>query len=138
MRSEADANEAAIRQRRSMVDDLEGLGEPERDLVDNADQQMEEMISDLHRERDRTSRSHRPGITESTDDLQALLDEAKTPLYDGATFSVLRASMEIMNLQTSYGWSNVNVDALLTLIGNMLPAPHQLLATRVEARARMT
>jgi hypothetical protein len=114
MRSEADANEAAIRQRRSMVDDLEGLGEQERDLVDNVDQQMEEMVGDLHRERDRTSRSCRPGITESTDDLQALLDEAKTPLYGAATFSVLRASMEIMNLQTSYGWSIVSVDALLT------------------------
>jgi hypothetical protein len=49
MRSKANANEAAIRHRRSMVDDLEGLGEPERDPVDNANQQMEEMISDLHR-----------------------------------------------------------------------------------------
>jgi hypothetical protein len=38
MRSKADANEAAIRQRRSMVNDLEGLGEPERDLVAKADQ----------------------------------------------------------------------------------------------------
>jgi hypothetical protein len=121
-----------------MVDDLEGLGEPERDPVDNPDQQMEEMIGDLHQERDRTSRSRRPGRTESTDDLQALLDEAKTPLYVGATFSVLRASMEIMNLQTSYGWSNASVDALLTLIRKMLPTLNQLPATRVNARARNT
>jgi hypothetical protein len=121
-----------------MVDDLERLEELERDPVDNENKQIDEMICDLHQECDWTSRSRRPGITESTDDLQALLDEAKTPLYVGATFLVLRASIEIMNLQTSCGWSNASVDALLTLIGKLLPAPHQLPTMRVEARARMT
>jgi hypothetical protein len=59
---------------------------------------MEEMIGELHQERDRQSRSRRPGTTKSTGDLHALLDEARTPLYSGTTFSVLRASKEIMNL----------------------------------------
>jgi hypothetical protein len=57
-RAEADTNEVAIRHRMAtIVDDLEGLGEPEINLVDIADQRVEEMIGDLHRERDQQSTS---------------------------------------------------------------------------------
>jgi hypothetical protein len=38
MRAEADAEKAVIRQRRAIVDDLEGLGEPEINPVEIADQ----------------------------------------------------------------------------------------------------
>jgi hypothetical protein len=47
---------------------------------------------------------------------------------------MLWVSMENIKLKTSYEWSNVSVDALLTLIGKMLPAPHSLLALYDDAR----
>jgi hypothetical protein len=56
-RAEADVEEEVIGQCRAIVDDLEGLGEPKINPVKIANQQMEEMISDLHQECDRQSRS---------------------------------------------------------------------------------
>ena len=42
-----------------------------------------------------------------------LLQHARTPLYEGCTYSTLRASLEILNLQAMFGWSSTNVDSLL-------------------------
>lgn len=42
-----------------------------------------------------------------------LFTAASTPLFEGCTFSVLRASLELLNLQTIYGWSNASLNALL-------------------------
>ena len=42
-----------------------------------------------------------------------LFSAASTPLFEGCTFSVLRASLELLNLQTMYGWSNASLNALL-------------------------
>jgi hypothetical protein len=131
-RSEAEEEEARVRRRMSeAVDDLEGFsaqGDP--------NQQMEDMIEDLYRpaRRQGSGRQAREG---PTSDLSTLLQIARTPIYDGASFSVLRAAMEMMNLQTSYGWSNASVDALLSLMGKMLPQPHRLPATREDARKQM-
>jgi hypothetical protein len=72
-----------------------------------------------------------------TSDFSMLLQTARTPIYDGASFLVFRVAMEIMNLQTSYGWSNASVDALLSLMGKMLLQPHCRLATCEEARKQM-
>ena len=38
---------------------------------------------------------------------------ASTPLYDGCSYSILRASLELLNLQAMFGWSSASVDALL-------------------------
>ena len=46
-------------------------------------------------------------------DEQGLLDAARKPLYAGSTYSVLRASLELLNLQAMFGWSSASVDALL-------------------------
>ena len=42
-----------------------------------------------------------------------LLQAASTPLYEGCNYSILRASLEILNLQAMFGWSSTSVDALL-------------------------
>ena len=42
-----------------------------------------------------------------------LLDAACKPLYAGSTYSILRASLELLNLQAMFGWSSASVDALL-------------------------
>ena len=42
-----------------------------------------------------------------------LLGKANTPLYEGCTYSTLRACLEILNLQAMFGWSSTSVDALL-------------------------
>ena len=46
-------------------------------------------------------------------DEQGLLDAARKPLYAGSTYSVLRASLELLNLQAMFGWSSASVDTLL-------------------------
>ena len=46
-------------------------------------------------------------------DEDGLLDAARKPLYAGSTYSVLRASLELLNLQAMFGWSSASVDALL-------------------------
>jgi hypothetical protein len=46
-------------------------------------------------------------------DEQGLLDAARKPLCAGSTYSVLRASLELLNLQAMFGWSSASVDALL-------------------------
>lgn len=48
---------------------------------------------------------------ETTEDM--LLTASRTPLYDGAVYSILRASLELLNLQVKFGWSNTSVDELL-------------------------
>jgi hypothetical protein len=45
--------------------------------------------------------------------------------------------MEIMNLKTSYGWSNASVDAFLILMGKMFPQPHRLPALREDGRKQI-
>ena len=62
-----------------------------------------------------------------------LLGAARQPIYDCVTFLLLRASIDIMNLQTTYGWSNASVDASPNLFGKMLPTPNYLPLTRVDA-----
>jgi len=48
---------------------------------------------------------------EDTEDM--LLKASRTPLYAGADYSILRASLELLNLQVKFGWSNTSVDELL-------------------------
>ena len=48
---------------------------------------------------------------ETTEDM--LLTASRTPLYDGAVYSILCASLELLNLQVKFGWSNTSVDELL-------------------------
>ena len=46
-------------------------------------------------------------------DEKGLLDAARKPLYAGSTYSVLRASLELLILQAMFGWSSASVDTLL-------------------------
>ena len=48
---------------------------------------------------------------EATEDM--LLKASCTPLYAGADYSILQASLELLNLQVKFGWSNTSVDKLL-------------------------
>jgi hypothetical protein len=94
------------------------------------------MIEDLHCSARRQGFGHQAGQS-PTSDFSTLLDASRTPLYDGASFSILRASMETMNLQTSYGWSNTSVDVLLSLMGEMLSHAHHLPTSCKEVRKQM-
>ena len=40
-------------------------------------------------------------------------EAARTPLYDGGSYSILRTCLELLNLQAIYGWSNASVTSLL-------------------------
>jgi hypothetical protein len=46
---------------------------------------------------------------------RVLKDATRRPLHHDANYSVIQASMEIMNQWISYGWTNVSMDALLNL-----------------------
>ena len=46
----------------------------------------------------------------------SLLEAAHTALYEGCSYSILRASLEILNIQATFGWSNAGVDALLRYV----------------------
>ena len=38
---------------------------------------------------------------------------AKKPLHDGSKYSLLQTCLELLNLQTMYGWSNTSVTSLM-------------------------
>ncbi|MCO5561786.1 hypothetical protein L7F22_015410 [Adiantum nelumboides] len=74
------------------------------------DEHMEEIMRDFFE-------THVPigdeGNTEGDEPHRPLYDAAKVPLYEGSQYSILRACLEILNLQTIYGWSNASVTSLL-------------------------
>lgn len=85
--------------------------ESNEDVEDNnmEDEHMEEMLHDFfgaHVPHDR-------GEDNNEGNESTLQDAAKTPLYEGSQYSILRACLEILNLQTMYGWSNASVTSLL-------------------------
>ena len=49
----------------------------------------------------------------------SLLEAAHTTFYQGCSYSILRASLEILNIQAIFGWSNAGVDALLRYLRNV-------------------
>ena len=56
---------------------------------------------------------------------------ASTPIFTGSRASILRACLSILNLQSTYGWSDKSVSTLLQLlkesflpIDNILPVSH--------------
>ena len=85
-----------------------GPNETNDDIME--DEHMEEMMRDLFE-------THVPsgdeGNSEKDEPHQPLLDAARMPLYEGSQYSILRACLEILNLQTIYGWSNASVTSLL-------------------------
>lgn len=85
--------------------------ESSEDVEDNnmEDEHMKEMINDFFGAHvpDRNSEEINEG------DETPLQDAAKTPLYEGSQYSILRACLELLNLQTMYGWSNASVTSLL-------------------------
>ena len=46
----------------------------------------------------------------------SLLEASHTALYEGCSYSILQASLEILNIQATFGWSNAGVDALLRYV----------------------
>ena len=84
--------------------------EPNEDVVDNQieDEHMEEMIHDFFGAHVPTNNNENNERDETP-----LQDAAKTPLYEGSQYSILRACLELLNLQTMYGWSNASVTSLL-------------------------
>lgn len=90
----------------------EPANESSEDMEDNnvmEDEHMEEMINDFFGAQvpNRNSEEINEG------DETPLKDAAKTPLYEGSPYSILRTCLELLNLQTMYGWSNASVTSLL-------------------------
>ena len=118
LRERAEAAEERARRAHDVPNDHDQM-----DLENDIDAHMEQMIEDLYRPVDMKGGQSR--YVHSSFDQESLggrgfddeLDvAAREPLYSGASFSVLRASLEILNLQTSYGWSNTSVDSLLRYV----------------------
>ena len=111
-REKAEANEGNARAARSIPSAR--IDHDHEPLADDA--VMDEMVDDLYRRTIRSTDRDAPNIpcNQSTSPCpDKVLDAAKSTLYDGSRFSVLRASLELLNLQTCHGWSNASVDALL-------------------------
>ena len=53
------------------------------------------------------------GMDDNDMEQEHLYNASSTPVFEGCTFSILRASLELLNIQTVYGWSNASLDALL-------------------------
>ena len=53
--------------------------------------------------------------TMNDDDMKQehLYKASLTLVFEGCTFSILHASLKLLNLQIVYGWSNASLDALL-------------------------
>jgi hypothetical protein len=64
---------------------------------------MEDMIEDLHWPTRLQGFDIKHEKAWPSLDFLMLIQAARTPIYDGATFLVLWAAIENMNLQTSYG-----------------------------------
>ena len=58
-------------------------------------------------------RNDRKGMDDNDMEQEHLYNTSSTPVFEGCTFSILRASLELLNIQTVYGWSNASLDALL-------------------------
>ena len=75
---------------------------------------LHEMVEDLlAREVDAECEDDCACIDAAQKEEDHLLQAAKSPLYEGCKYSILRASLEILNLQAMFGWSSASVDALL-------------------------
>ena len=59
------------------------------------------------------SRDEPKGMDHDDMEQEHLYEASSTPVFEGCTFSILHASLEKLNLQTVYGWSNASLDALL-------------------------
>jgi hypothetical protein len=71
---------------------------------------MEHMIDELYQRWERRTLGN-PDDTLDIDDETTYA--ATTPVCEGSGFSILRFSLEILNIQTFHGWSNASVDNLL-------------------------
>ena len=120
LRERAEAEEERARRADPDIDHIDDPNPVDQMEPIDIDAHMEQMIEDLY---------HRPAVTRGTQSRSThdfVHDEslgggsnadeldvaARESLYSGASFSVLRASLEILNLQTAYGWSNTSVDSL--------------------------
>ena len=70
----------------------------------------EEVFDDMVRN---LFRDDHKGMDDNDMEQEHLYNASSTPVFDGWTFSILRASLELLNIQTVYGWSNASLDALL-------------------------
>lgn len=101
--SSSQATEAGNREERT--------DDPHREIEGD---RLEEMVADLlAREEDQMCEDDCPCEEEAERIEDILLNGARSPLYEGASYSVLRSVLEILNLQAVFGWSNASVDALL-------------------------
>ena len=48
--------------------------------------------------------------------ISRLWEPASTPLCDGSRASILRTCLEILNLQSIYGWSDASITSLFKLL----------------------
>ena len=58
-------------------------------------------------------RDDHKGMDDNDMEQEHLYNTSSTPVFDGCTFSILCASLKLLNIQTVYGWSNASLDALL-------------------------
>ena len=63
----------------------------------------EEVFDDMVRN---LFRDDHKGMDANDMEQEHLYNASSTPVFDGCTFSILRASLELLNIQTVYGWSN--------------------------------
>ena len=71
---------------------------------------IEHMIDDLYQIRGRRALDNRDDTLDIDNETTFA---ASTPICGGSGFSILRFSLEILNIQTSHGWRNASVDNLL-------------------------
>ena len=72
------------------------------------DEAIEEMLADFEATKDSQGTTHL-----GEEDQTPIHESARTPLYDGGSYSILRTCLELLNLQALYGWSNTSVTSLL-------------------------
>lgn len=100
------------------VGDHAKVDRDDEDPLDNEpheDHHMEDLITDFFENREPRTRQAGP-MREAEDEEDFLKENAASPLYEGCGYSILRASLEVLNLQTIYGWSNASVDGLLRYV----------------------
>lgn len=58
-------------------------------------------------------------VREMPEELQRMHREASTPLWKGASISVLAFTLLLLNIQAKHGWSDASVNSLLSLLANV-------------------
>ena len=94
---------------RDLLSEMSGKGmtialHPTSEVVE--EEVFDDMVRNLFRD------DHK-GVDDNDMEQEYLHNASSTPVFEGCTFSILRASLKLLNIQTVYGWSNASLDELL-------------------------